>query len=136
MIVLDASLMVGWLLNEPMSASRPQIQSLLINDALMVPAHWSAEVGNALVMSRRRGRIVDSDLADLLINLDAFQVTTQLPPAIRDFDMIFSFAEAFRLTFYDALYLRLALEMDAALATLDRAMRNAARELGLTLVPA
>jgi predicted nucleic acid-binding protein len=136
LIVLDASLMVGWLLNEPMSASRPQIQSFLINDAIIVPAHWSAEVGNALIVNRRRGRIIDSEFADMLVSIDAFQIATQLPPAIPDFEMIFSFAEAYRLTFYDALYVRLALDMDAALATLDEDMRGAARELNLTLIPA
>jgi predicted nucleic acid-binding protein len=101
-----------------------------------VPAHWSAEVGNALIVNRRRGRIIDSEFADMLVSIDAFQIATQLPPAIPDFEMIFSFAEAYRLTFYDALYVRLALDMDAALATLDEDMRGAARELNLTLIPA
>lgn len=136
MIVLDASLMVGWLLNEPMSASRPQIQSLLINDAIMVPAHWSAEVGNALLVNKRRGRIADTALEDILISLDAFEIATQQPPAIPDFDMTVRFAEAYNLTFYDSLYVRLALDMEAALATLDDDMRSAARELGLTVIPA
>jgi predicted nucleic acid-binding protein len=135
LIVLDASLMVGWLLNEPMSASRPQIQSWLINDAIMVPAHWSAEVGNALTVSKRRGRIADSELDDILLSLDAFQITTQLPPATQDFDLIIRLAQAYRLTFYDTLYVRLALDMDAALATLDNDMRAAARDLSLTLIP-
>jgi predicted nucleic acid-binding protein len=136
LIVLDASLMVGWLLNEPMSASRPEIQSWLINDSIMVPAHWSAEVGNALLINKRRGRIADSELEDMLVSLDVFQIAAQLPPAVQDFDMILHLAQTYRLTFYDTLYVRLALGMDAALATLDNDMRTAARDLSLTLIPA
>lgn len=128
--------MVGWLLNEPMSASRPEIQSWLINDSIMVPAHWSAEVGNALLINKRRGRIANSELEDMLVSLDVFQIAAQLPPAVQDFDMIFRLAQTYRLTFYDTLYVRLAFGMDAALATLDNDMRTAARDLSLTLIPA
>ena len=61
--------------------------------------------------------------------------TTLLPPAPQDFDLIIRFAQAYGLTFYDTLYVRLALDMDAALATLDNDMRATARDLSLALIP-
>jgi predicted nucleic acid-binding protein len=45
------------------------------------------------------------------------------------------FAENFGLTFYDALYVHLAFQTKANLASLDEAMRNAATKLGLQLLP-
>ena len=52
------------------------------------------------------------------------------------FETLLRFAQTQRLTFYDALYVQLALEADATLATLDENMRKSAVQLGLKLLPA
>lgn len=47
---------------------------------------------------------------------------------------VLGLARSLKLTTYDALYVLIALEQDAALATLDRGLRRAARELDLAVV--
>lgn len=136
MIVLDASVMLAWLFREPALASRPQIQTLLAQETLIVPAHWPAEIGNALVVNARRGRIAKSDLANMIESLQAFAVSPQAPPESEYFEPLLRFAQMHQLTFYDALYVQLALETESTLATLDDDMRKAARQLGLNLLPA
>ncbi len=135
MIVLDASLMLAWLLSEPGLASRPQLHTILMRETLLVPAHWPAEVGNALVVNVRRGRIAQSDVADILQNLATFAVSPQTPPETEHFNPLLQFAQAHRLTFYDAIYVQLALETESKLATLDEEMRKAAFQLGIKLLP-
>ncbi len=68
--------------------------------------------------------------------LDA--VTIHVEPAI-DLDEIgplAQFAVTHNLTAYDAAYVQLASQHQAALATLDRAMRTAAATLNIPLLPA
>lgn len=136
MIVLDASLMLAWLFREPALASRPKIQTILAQETLLVPAHWPAEIGNALVVNTRRGRISANDLAGMIESIQTFAVSPQEPPQMEHFETLLRFAQTQRLTFYDALYVQLALEADATLATLDENMRKSAVQLGLKLLPA
>jgi len=135
LIVLDASVMLAWLFREPALASRPQIQAALAQETLLVPAHWPAEIGNTLVVNARRGRISEDDLANMIESLQTFAVSPQAPPETEYFEPLLRFAQAHRLTFYDAVYVQLALETESTLATLDEDMRKAALHLGLTLLP-
>jgi predicted nucleic acid-binding protein len=135
LIVLDASVMVAWLLREPGQASRPQITRILSEETILVPAHWSAEIGNALLFNHRRGRIPASEVHAMVEELVAFSISPQ--PAIQPEELmpLFEFAQTPRLTFYDAAYLRLAFETGASLATLDDDMRTAAKTLGIAVWP-
>lgn len=127
--------MLAWLFREPALASRPQIQLILTQETLLVPAHWPAEIGNALVVNARRGRISEDDLASIIEGLRAFAVSPQAPPDTEYFEPLLRFAQTHRLTFYDAVYVQLALETESTLATLDEDMRKAALRLGLKLLP-
>jgi predicted nucleic acid-binding protein len=63
---------------------------------------------------------------------------TELPLASDldpDLDRAMELAERHGLTFYDALYLELALRRDAPLATLDAALQRAAKSEGLAFEP-
>ena len=128
--------MLAWLFREPALASRPKIQTILAQETLLVPAHWPAEIGNALVVNTRRGRISANDLAGMIESIQTFAVSPQEPPQMEHFETLLRFAQTQRLTFYDALYVQLALEADATLATLDENMRKSAVQLGLKLLPA
>lgn len=99
----------------------------------MVPSLWRLEVANALHMAVRRQRIDaafrDASLADLrslVVEIDpdtdqqAWATTLHL-------------AERFDLTLYDAAYLELAQRRNLPLATLDQALRNAGRTMGIAL---
>ena len=136
MIVLDASIMLAWLFRESTLTSRPRIEISLAQETLLVPAHWPAEIGNALVVNVRRGRITEDDLTRLIESLQTFAVSPQAPPETEHFETLVRITQMYRLTFYDALYVQLALETDSVLATLDEDMRKTAAQLGLELLPA
>ncbi|MBI4275381.1 MAG: type II toxin-antitoxin system VapC family toxin [Rhizobiales bacterium] len=135
MIVLDASIMVAWLLNEPAQASRPQLTSILSQETMLVPAHWSAEIGNALLVNCRRGRITMSEIQIMLEDLATFAISPQPAIETEHFGSIIRFAENHGLTFYDAIYVKLADETGSSLATLDDDMRVAAKNLGVAVLP-
>jgi len=126
--------MVAWLLNEP-DVSTSLLESILVDDEVIVPAHWSAEVGNALLVSVRRKRLPEEKLEPILKELELLGIVAQSPVGPDRMLELVRFADKYGLTFYDAVYVHLALETKAILASLDEAMRNAATRLGLRLLP-
>ena len=61
------------------------------------------------------------------------EIETDLAP---DLDVALSLAFSHRLTFYDALYLELALRRGLPLATLDGGLARAARRAGIEVLAA
>ena len=127
-IVLDASLIVALLLEDEVgpdtTASLVEIED---SDAI-VPQLWHSEIRNALLIAERRGRILRDQTANRLSYLSTLTIRTDQDP---DFDAAMNLARTHNLTFYDALYLELAIRRDAQLATLDSALARAAANEGL-----
>jgi predicted nucleic acid-binding protein len=94
---------------------------------ILAPAHFPVEVANALL---RGARLTAIDASARLERLWASGVETAdrgLPGLLGAIEL----AERHRLTVYDALYLDLALDVDAELATLDRDLTAAAASEGV-----
>ena len=98
---------------------------------LLAPGGFLPELANALMLGRSR----------LAANAAASRIDRALASGIEIADRGLAglteavrLAEAHRLTVYDALYLELALDVDAELATEDRTLMNAATAEGVTLV--
>ena len=71
---------------------------------------------------------------DALRQLAALQLFSDDQTLSRAWGSTLDLADRFRLTLYDACYLELAQRRELPLATLDRDMRSAGRELGLDLL--
>ena len=84
-------------------------------------------------MSFKRGRISKEDVERLLLFLDELDVLLIAPPS---YSTVFHLAETNGLTVYDPAYLDLALREGTAIATLDKALRSAARRAGVPLFDA
>jgi len=114
--VIDASVALKWLVEEEGSAAAAR---LLDGPVLLAPALIHVEVANALWRMTRAGRLSDGDAADAL---SLFQ---RLPLRRRVEDRLLA-PEALRLSrlldhpVYDCLYLSLALDSGAPVATADR----------------
>jgi predicted nucleic acid-binding protein len=134
LIVLDASIKIGWLLNEP-GLPTDDFEATIENKRLIVPAHWGSEIGNALLVSLRRGRLNYDQLELAVGEIASLEVDVQQPVRIDGLVSTMQFAEAHRLTFYDAVYVELARDTAATLATLDAAMRRAATAIHVPLFP-
>lgn len=129
-VVVDASVAVRFLAGE--AAWLDQWKAWTESDALViVPPHFSAEVANALLRSVALPAV---DVSARLEHLAAtgLETTDRGWPGILG---AVALAERHRLSVYDALYLDLAIDVDAELATLDRKLSRAARSEGLTVTP-
>jgi predicted nucleic acid-binding protein len=136
LIVADASLIVALILREDNVADPTSIYDLLRTTQLSVPAHWPAEVANALWTNKRRGRISAEMVRTAAEYLAVFKPRIDAAPPIERMPALVEFAERERLTVYDALYVQLALSNTASLATIDGDVRECARRLDIPLIPA
>jgi predicted nucleic acid-binding protein len=94
---------------------------------ILVPSHFWPEIANALLRGNRLGAGRVRHEIDLL---RAEGVESVAPHERRLLEAI-GLAAQHGLSVYDALYVQLAVETDATLATLDRAMRRAAEAEGV-----
>ena len=129
--VLDASVVLAWLLHDEDDPVARAALGRLETETALVPQLWHVEVRSALLGAERRGRLRPLEADDCLSRVRDLPVQTDPAP---DVDKAFVLARARRLSVYDALYLELALRAGTPLATLDRALADAARSESLALV--
>jgi predicted nucleic acid-binding protein len=136
LIVVDASLMVAWLLDEPEHALGKDLDELLDRETLVVPSHWPIEVGNALLVNIRRQRVRPDQLEELMQECATLAILVEPSFQVGHIGALARLAIEHGLTLYDAAYIQIAIEKSIPLGTLDRPMRLAAQRLGVTCFPA
>ena len=126
--VIDASVASTWLLDDEFAPLADDVYALLQVNRGLVPQHWHFEVRNALLMAERRSRIVAGTIRERLNRLSRLSIETDQSPNL---DAALDLAREHRLSFYDALYLELAIRRNMPLATLDNALERASVMAGL-----
>ncbi|MDE0459571.1 MAG: type II toxin-antitoxin system VapC family toxin [Chromatiales bacterium] len=129
--VLDASVTACWCFPDETAPASDAAMDRLPRDHAAVPALWWFEVRNILIVNERRGRIESADSDVFLNDLAHLPIRIERGPDER---LVVALARKHRLTAYDAAYLDLAVRLTAPMATLDRALADAALAEGLELV--
>ncbi len=126
-IVVDTSVIVGIILEEPDKAS---LVSATSDAVLYAPQslHW--EVGNALTSAMRRNRIAPETARRALAAYE------EIPIRFLDVDLdrSLSVAAEHRIYAYDAYFIVCALSMAAPLLTIDQLLARVAGSAGVDLV--
>ena len=134
-LVPDASVTLTWCFeDEAMPWTDALLAELRAGDEAIVPAHWPAEVANALLIAVRRGRISREKANRFLLDLRVLPIRIDSESSEPVFRQVFKLAEKYSLTVYDAAYLELAIREGLPLATLDNDLGKAARASGVPLV--
>lgn len=134
--VLDASVVLAWVLDRPVPDYALELQKDLLNGKRgLVPALWHLEIANGLAMAERRRDLSASDVDAALEQIERV-ATSRLDTetslvGLRD---ALASARALQLTAYDAVYLELARREGLPLATLDHRLRAAAGKAGVPLL--
>ena len=132
-IVLDASIVGTIVLVESGDTTALELEAILEGRAIIVPAHSPLEVASVLIKAARRLRMSPGDRESRLNRAERLLAEAAIQPAASS-RTIFDLAMATGLTAYDAVYLELALRLDATLATNDDALIVAARTRGVPVV--
>lgn len=131
-IVVDASITLSWCFpDEQTPLSLAVLDRLKAGDAAIVPAFWSVEILNSLLVGERRGRITAEQTQTFLRSLQALRPTLDNATLDRVTGPVQKLCRDHGLAPYDALYVDLAMRKKCPLATLDQPQRNAAMALGI-----
>lgn len=98
-----------------------------------VPALWSMEVANALLVLMRRGKLRDAEREAALGWLQGLPLRIDAECAPLAFSRLSTLAEEYDLSIYDAAYLELAQRRRLPLGCKDGALRTAAKRAGIRL---
>ena len=136
MLVIDASVVLEWLLSDRRSRDAEAILVRAAIDEIWVPPLFWLEIGNVLRTRLRRGLIGEEFREASLGRLRALQVRVdQLDdPSGSALDRTIALSDRFDLTIYDASYLELALRLGADLGSFDAALCSAAALAGVTVL--
>ena len=134
-LVLDASAALGWILDRPVPPRAAQARNLIMSGATaVVPALWSQEVSNAIVIAERRGRLTPPQVQTLAADLEDFLQVAEVELQGVTPSVLIDLAQRTLLTVYDVTYLELASRRRLPLATLDDKLREAAKQEGIAVI--
>lgn len=133
-LVLDASLALAWFLPDERSDFANGVLRSVGDAGAVVPALWLHEMGNALLMAQKRGRITTAERVGHVERLLRLPIHIEPPTARSVLETQAALAERYGLTGYDAAYLDLALHRGLPLATQDKALKSAAKKAGVALM--
>ena len=135
--VVDTSYFISAILSEYTSDEASEAQAFLQNlieqnGQIIVPQLFWFEIGNVLLNAVKpkkdgsQGRITKVQLDEILMDISALPIYTDLQPDSETRTRILSTALDSNLTYYDATYLELARRKDLPLKTWDKALQAAA----------
>lgn len=135
-VVVDNSVLVSlFLKDEPSETMDYALDLAETGEArLLSPGLCLAELGNSLLSAMKRKRLSAAEV------IEAYQESARLPIQfvesinLHTSPKILELATCHGLTFYDAVYLALAVESGATLATADTELRRAAKSEGVALL--
>ena len=126
MKVVDASVVLQWLLAEPSAGSKEILEAHLNgSEPLIAPELLSYEVANVLVT---KVRLTSDEAAELFGNFSDLRIETY-SLGTDEYSASLDLAGRVRLTVYDASYLALALALDLRMVTADRRLATRAARL-------
>jgi predicted nucleic acid-binding protein len=130
--VVDASIAGSWFLPDEDAGAATGLARRMVEEGAKAPDLLWHEVRNLLVTACRRGRLLQADLETHLDSLEALPLHNV---GRGDSRLVARLAQLHRLTAYDGAYLAAAMKSQLPLASLDKALRTAARAEGVALLP-
>lgn len=132
--ILDASIALSWCFSDENDSTSIVLLERLESETAFVPAIWSLELGNALLMAERKKRIKHNEIIEFFTLLEKFNITVDHQTDKKALHETFTLAHAEGLTTYDASYLELSVRLKLPIATKDTQLAKAAKRLGLDAI--
>jgi predicted nucleic acid-binding protein len=133
-MVIDSSVTLAWLYDDERTNQVERIFDRVVAEGAWVPGLWRPEIANGLQQAIRRRRIDAHFRTRAIANLIDIDISIDQETATFAWTGTLLLSDRFGLTPYDACYLELAQRRALPLATLDRALGNAARQINIHLL--
>jgi predicted nucleic acid-binding protein len=126
LVIVDASAFGPLILPDEDSDVIPEMLAALRAGNAIAPQHWPLEIANLMRMAVRRKRLDVHEFPEILSKLRGAMVKIDTETSSEAWGGTLMLATRYDLTAYDAAYLELAVRTGFPLATLDKALSNAA----------
>lgn len=130
-LVLDGSMALAWCFEDERTPAVVAVNKRVAEKGALAPSLWRLEVANGLQMGIRRGRMTVSQRDVLVSTLSDMNIAIDSETDRYAWSATLRLGERHSLTIYDACYLELAVRRNLPLASLDKALRGAAKAEGL-----
>ena len=132
-VVVDASTALAWCFPDEASGYADDVLVALEGKTILVPAVWSLEVANAILVGERKKRLRLSEIRQFTTLLESLSPVQDTQPVSENVVNVLPLARQYNLSAYDAAYLELSVRRGAQLATLDGKLRKAAQIAGVRI---
>jgi predicted nucleic acid-binding protein len=132
-VVVDASIALAWCFPDETSDYADGVLVALEGRTMLVPAVWSLEIANAVLVGERRKRLNQPEIKQFTTLLESLSLVEDTRPVAITVNVVLPLARTYRLTAYDAAYLELSIRSSAPLATLDDKLQKAAKRAGIKI---
>ena len=132
-VVVDASVALAWCFPDESSNYAESVLVALEGKTILVPAVWSLEIANAVLVGERRKRLNQPDVRQFTTLLESLSLIQDSQPVANLVNQVLPIARTYGLTAYDAAYLELSIRHAAPLATLDDKLQKAAKQAGIQI---
>lgn len=132
-VVVDASTALAWCFPDETSEAADSVLVALEGCTILVPAVWSLELANAVLVGERKKRLNQQEIKSFTTLLESLSIVQDGQSISDNIRGVLPLARAHSLTAYDAAYLELSIRYAAPLATLDGNLRKAAKKSGVKL---
>jgi len=132
-IVVDASTALAWCFPDETNDYADSVLVALEGKVILVPAIWSLEIANAVLVGERTKRLRQPEILRYTTLLESLSVLQDVQPAGDLVSNVLPLARKYSLSAYDAAYLELSMRQAAPLATLDGRLVKAAKRAGVAI---
>ena len=132
--VVDNSVVMSWCFNDEANKYGDAVLDRLAESTAIVPPIWPLEVVNVLLVAERRNRLKQVDSVRFITLLSQLPIVVEHEGPERKMKDLLSLGRANNLYSYDAAYLDLAMRNDCPIATLDKKLIEAAKNVDVTIL--
>lgn len=135
--VLDASVALLWLVpgTHPAGVAYAEATLMALKDAqAVVPSLWAQEIAKVVAKLEAKAVVTEADSQRYVTLLGQLNIWTDPATATHALGDTLNLARRYRLSAYDAAYLKLALRTGLPVATLDAGLAKAAATAGVQML--
>ena len=132
-VVVGAAVALAWCFPDEASTDADAVLVALKGHTIVVPAVWGLEIANAMFVGERRTRLKQLEILRFVALLEGLSILQDNQTVSENVSHVLPLGRLYGLSAYDAAYLELAIRHGAQLATLDGALRLAAKRAGIRI---
>ncbi len=132
--VIDNSVVMSWCFKDETNRYADAVLDKLSESTAIAPSIWPLEVVNVLLVAERRKRLKQADSVRFITLLSQLPIVVEDRGSEKVMKDLLALGRTSHLSSYDASYLDLAMRKDCPIATIDKKIMEAAKEVSVTIL--